>query len=38
MTPQTIKTVEFEKPNVADANSAAGGSCVAMHGPRCRRR
>lgn len=29
MTPQTIKTVEFEKPNVADANGAAGGSCVA---------
>ncbi|WP_019450665.1 quinolinate synthase NadA [Cupriavidus sp. BIS7] len=29
MTPQSIKTVEFEKPNLADAESAAGGSCVA---------
>jgi len=29
MTPQTIKTVEFEKPNLADAAGAAGGSCVA---------
>ncbi|ODV44073.1 quinolinate synthetase [Cupriavidus sp. UYMMa02A] len=29
MTPQSIKTVEFEKPNLADAESPAGGSCVA---------
>ena len=32
MTPQTIKTVEFEKPNLADAanvDAAASGSCVA---------
>ncbi|MEN7525990.1 quinolinate synthase NadA [Cupriavidus sp. DL-D2] len=29
MTPQTIKTVEFEKPNLTDAESAASGSCVA---------
>ncbi|MCA3230711.1 MAG: quinolinate synthase NadA, partial [Cupriavidus sp.] len=29
MTPQSIKTVEFEKPNLADADNAAGGSCVA---------
>ncbi|MGY2487570.1 quinolinate synthase NadA [Cupriavidus sp. CP313] len=29
MTPQSIKTVEFEKPNLADAENATGGSCVA---------
>ncbi len=29
MTPQSIKTVEFEKPNLADADNATGGSCVA---------
>jgi len=29
MTPQSIKTVEFEKPNLADADNAAGSSCVA---------
>ena len=29
MTPQTIKSIEFEKPNVTDTESAAGGSCVA---------
>ncbi|WP_313819249.1 quinolinate synthase NadA, partial [Cupriavidus sp.] len=29
MTPQTIKAVEFEKPNLTDTESAAGGSCVA---------
>ncbi|PZX29252.1 quinolinate synthetase, A protein [Cupriavidus phytorum] len=29
MTPQSIKTVEFEKPNLAGAENAAGGSCVA---------
>ncbi|SDP58657.1 quinolinate synthetase [Ralstonia sp. 25mfcol4.1] len=29
MTPQSIKTVEFVKPNLADADNAAGGSCVA---------
>ena len=29
MTPQSTKTVEFEKPNLADADNAAGGSCVA---------
>lgn len=29
MTPQSIKTVEFEKPNLADTDNAAGGSCVA---------
>jgi quinolinate synthase len=29
MTPQSIKTVEFEKPNLSDAENATGGSCVA---------
>ena len=29
MTPQSIKTVEFEKPNLTDADTAIGGSCVA---------
>ncbi|MEC3764651.1 quinolinate synthase NadA [Cupriavidus sp. SS-3] len=29
MTPQSIKTVEFEKPNLASAQNAAGASCVA---------
>ncbi|SPA26529.1 quinolinate synthetase, A protein [Cupriavidus taiwanensis] len=29
MTPQSIKTVEFEKPNLAGAQNAAGASCVA---------
>lgn len=29
MTPQTIKSIEFEKPNLTDTESAAGGSCVA---------
>ncbi|WP_427311098.1 quinolinate synthase NadA [Cupriavidus sp. H39] len=29
MTPQSIKTVEFEKPNLMDAENAAGASCVA---------
>ncbi|SPA38272.1 quinolinate synthetase, A protein [Cupriavidus taiwanensis] len=29
MTPQSIKTVEFEKPNLTGAQNAAGGSCVA---------
>ncbi|RDK12251.1 quinolinate synthase NadA [Cupriavidus lacunae] len=29
MTPQSIKTVEFEKPNLANAENATGGSCVA---------
>ncbi|MDQ0142161.1 quinolinate synthase NadA [Cupriavidus necator] len=29
MTPQSIKTVEFEKPNQAGAENAAGASCVA---------
>ncbi|NSX12530.1 quinolinate synthase NadA [Cupriavidus taiwanensis] len=29
MTPQSIKTVEFEKPNLAGAENAAGASCVA---------
>ncbi|UBM10403.1 quinolinate synthase NadA [Cupriavidus metallidurans] len=29
MTPQTIKSVEFEKPNLTDPDAAAGGSCVA---------
>ncbi len=29
MTPQTIKTVEFEKPNLVGAENATGGSCVA---------
>ncbi|CAG9176139.1 Quinolinate synthase A [Cupriavidus laharis] len=29
MTPQSIKTVEFEKPNLADAENVTGGSCVA---------
>ncbi|SOY49285.1 quinolinate synthetase, A protein [Cupriavidus taiwanensis] len=29
MTPQSIKTVEFEKPNLTGAQNAAGASCVA---------
>ncbi|WP_439668227.1 quinolinate synthase NadA [Cupriavidus necator] len=29
MTPQSIKTVEFEKPNLADAENVTGSSCVA---------
>ena len=29
MTPQSIKTVEFEKPNLSDADNATGASCVA---------
>jgi quinolinate synthase len=29
MTPQSIKTIEFEKPNPVDADNATGGSCVA---------